>query len=129
MKSRCSKSGKPNPTKLKSTDLLTLAIETSGPLGSVAVIEAGQVLGEETLELGRQHGQSLIPTIGRVLADSGKKARDCQLVAVSVGPGSYTGLRVGVVCAKTLAYVANCRLAAVDTLQSIACNSPVDVAV
>src|SRR5207302_9751075 len=66
---------------------------------------------------------------GRVLADSGKKPRDCQLVAVSVGPGSYTGLRVGVVCAKTLAYVVNCRLAAVDTLQSIACNSPVDVAV
>ncbi len=109
--------------------MLTLAIETSGPLGSVAVLESGQVLGEQTLELGRQHGQVLIPAIARLLADCGKSPRDCNLVAVSVGPGSFTGLRVGVVCAKTLAYAAKCQLAAVNTLHAIACNSPPDVAV
>ncbi len=48
-------------------------------------------------------------------------------MAVSVGPGSFTGLRVGVVCAKTLAYANGCQLAAVDTLEAIAANSPADV--
>ncbi len=54
-------------------------------------------------------------------------ARDLSAVAVSIGPGSFTGLRVGVVCAKTLAYATGCRLAAVDTLRAIAANSPADV--
>lgn len=104
--------------------MLTLAIETSGLLGSIALFDRGQVLAEQNLELGRQHGQSLIPAIQDLLASCGKNARDCGLVAVSVGPGSFTGLRVGVVCAKTLAYAAGCRIAAVDTLPAIACNSP-----
>ena len=107
--------------------MLTLALETSGPLGSVAIVESGQVLCERTLELGRQHAQSLIPAIRDALAECGKKARDCDLVAVSVGPGSFTGVRVGVVCAKTLAYAAQCRLAAVNALHAVACNSPADV--
>jgi len=107
--------------------MFTLAIETSGPSGSIAVVEAGQLASEETLELGKQHGQSLIPAIGRVLAQCGKTPRDIELVAVSTGPGSFTGLRVGVVCAKTFAYATGCRLAAVDTLLAMACNSPEDV--
>lgn len=106
--------------------MLTLAIETSGPLGSVALFESGTVLAEQSLELGRQHGQSLIPTISQLLKHCGKLPRNLQLVAVSIGPGSYTGLRVGVVCAKTLAYAANCQLVAVDTLHAVACNSPAD---
>ena len=104
--------------------MLTLAIETSGPLGSVALFDSGCVLAEQSLELGRQHGQSLIPTIRQLLSSCGQLPRNLQLVAVSIGPGSYTGLRVGVVCAKTLAYAVNCQLAAVDTLQAVACNSP-----
>ncbi len=107
--------------------MLTLAIETSGPLGSIALVDGANVLGEEALELGRQHGQSLIPAIGRILEQAGKTPRDLALLAVSVGPGSFTGLRVGVVCAKTLAYATGCRLAAVDTLQAIAGNSPPEV--
>jgi tRNA threonylcarbamoyladenosine biosynthesis protein TsaB len=107
--------------------MLTLGIETSGSLGSVAVVESGKLLREQALELGRLHGQALIPAIRDVLSDCGKKARDCDLIAVSVGPGSFTGVRVGVVCAKTLAYAAQCRLAAVDALHAVACNSPADV--
>ena len=107
--------------------MLTLAIETSGALGSIALFESHALLVDQTLELGRQHGQSLLPAIGRLLADCGKHARDCNLIAVSVGPGSFTGLRVGVVCAKTLAYAVGCQIAAVDTLHAIACNSPPEV--
>lgn len=108
--------------------MLTLALETSGPIGSIALLEDGQVLGDRTLELGRRHGQALISEIGRLLSVCGKIPRDCRLVAVSIGPGSFTGLRVGVTCAKTLAYATGCQVAAVDTLHAIACNSPADVA-
>ncbi len=107
--------------------MLTLAIETSGPVGSVALLDARQVLAVQNLDLGRQHGQELIPAIHRLFAGCGRRPENLELVAVSVGPGSYTGLRVGVVCAKTLAYTTHCRLAAVDTFQAIACNSPADV--
>jgi tRNA threonylcarbamoyladenosine biosynthesis protein TsaB len=106
--------------------MLALAIETSGPVGSVALFESKSVLAEQSLELGSKHGQSLIPAIHQLLNSCGQTPRNLKLVAVSIGPGSYTGLRVGVVCAKTLAYAANCQLVAVDTLQAIACNSPAD---
>lgn len=109
---------------LGATTGLTLAIETSASLGSVAVFDAGRLQVEKTLELGSQHGQSLIPAIRDVLAEGGRKPRDVRLVAVSIGPGSFTGLRVGVVCAKTLAYATGAKLVAIDTLHAIACNSP-----
>ncbi len=107
--------------------MLTLAIETSAPIGSVALFDSTALLGEQSLELGSKHGQSLIPTIDKLLKLFGARARNLELVAVSIGPGSYTGLRVGVVCAKTLAYAANCQLVDVNTLEAIACNSPGNV--
>jgi tRNA threonylcarbamoyladenosine biosynthesis protein TsaB len=104
--------------------MLVLAIETSGPLGSVALLESDRVLAEHSLEPGKKHAQSLLPTIRQALADCGRSPRDVGLTAVSIGPGSYTGLRVGVVCAKSFAYAVQCPLVAVDTLRAIACNSP-----
>lgn len=108
--------------------MLTLAIETSGPVGSLALLEGRNCLAERTLQLGTQHGQSLVPELRRMLVDLGKSPRDCELLAVSTGPGSFTGLRIGVVCAKTWAYATGCRLVAVDTHQAIAMNAPPEVA-
>src|SRR5438552_3091101 len=99
---------------------LTLAIETSGIVGSIALCSDGERIEERTLQLGRHHGQSLIPELRQLLEDHRRKPRDCDLIAVSIGPGSFTGLRVGVVCAKTLAYVTGSRVAAVDTFHAIA---------
>lgn len=107
--------------------MLTLAIETSGLVGSLAVLDGANCLEERTLQLGTQHGQSLIPEMRRILTDLGRSPRDCELLAVSTGPGSFTGLRVGIVCAKTWAYATGCRLAAVDTHQAIAVNTPVEL--
>jgi tRNA threonylcarbamoyladenosine biosynthesis protein TsaB len=59
--------------------------------------------------------------------ESGIRLRECNAVAVSIGPGSFTGLRVGVACAKTLAYATGCQLTAVDTFLCIANTSPSDV--
>lgn len=106
---------------------LTLAIETSGPTGSIALARDGVCLEERLLELGRQHGQTLIPELRDLLACHGVTPRDCRLIAVSVGPGSFTGLRVGIVCAKTLGYATGATIVAVDTFLAIACNAPADV--
>lgn len=110
------------------TPMLTLAIDTSGTVGSIALGADGNCLEERTLELGRHHGQSLIPEIRQLLSRHGRSPRDCGLVAVSIGPGSFTGLRVGVVCAKTLAYAIGCPVAGVPTHLAIACNSPDELA-
>lgn len=107
--------------------MLTLAIETSGLAGSLALFDHGDLLEERDLQLGVHHGQSLIPEIKRLFGDHRRVPRDCGLIAASIGPGSYTGLRVGVVCAKTLAYAAGCGIAGVETLEVVACNSPDDV--
>lgn len=104
--------------------MLTLAIETSGLVGSLALLEGEACLEARTLQLGTQHGQSLVPEIRRLLADHGRSPRDCELLAVSIGPGSFTGLRVGVVCAKTWAYATGCQVVAVDTHLAIAANTP-----
>ena len=102
------------------TGAVLLAIETSGLNGSVALCRDGQCLEQSQLELGKQHGQVLIPEIHALLKRHGLTARQCTHLAVSVGPGSFTGLRVGIVCAKTFAYATGCRLLAVGTLPAVA---------
>ena len=108
--------------------MLTLGIETSGRLGSVALVEDGTLLAARSLESkGRRHAQALVAEAKSLFDERGRRLARCDLVAVSIGPGSFTGLRVGVVFAKTLAYAAGCRLAAVDTFQAVAADSPDDV--
>jgi len=105
--------------------MLTLAIETSGRSGKVALLAEGRPPVERSLASeGRRHAQTLVAEIDGLFRDAGHSLDSCDLVAVSIGPGSFTGLRVGVVCAKTLAYVAGARLTAVDTFEAVACNAP-----
>jgi len=98
----------------------TLAIETSTRQGSLALMREEELCTELPLELGTAHGQSLLPGVASLLQQQGLKPDALRLVAVSQGPGSYTGLRVGVVCAKLLAWSLQIPLVAVDTLQALA---------
>ncbi len=108
--------------------MTTLGIETSTVEGSIALVRDGVCLAERALShTGRRHARELVAQIGELLASAGLGPRDVNLVAVSIGPGSFTGLRVGVVCAKTFAYAVGCGIAAVDTFEAIAANSPPDV--
>ncbi len=110
-------------------NLLTLGVETSGLAGSVALRRGGETVAMLSLEqAGRRHAQTLVSEIDSLLCKHGLPAKQLELIAVSIGPGSFTGLRVGVVFAKTLAYATGCRLAAVDTFRAIAAASPGDVA-
>jgi tRNA threonylcarbamoyladenosine biosynthesis protein TsaB len=100
---------------------LVLGLETSGAQGGVALLRGAEVLSRELLSAaGGRHGRELHVALDRILRDAGAAPRDVDLVAVSVGPGSFTGLRLGVVAAKTWAYAADCRLAAVPTFEALA---------
>lgn len=107
---------------------LVLGIETSGFEGSVALVKGEHCLVERHLnQSGRRHAQSLVLEIGQMLKANGLAPRDVEVVAVSRGPGSFTGLRVGMVCAKTFAYSTGCRFVAIDTFAAIAANVPAEI--
>ena len=104
-----------------------LAIETVELTGSVAAIERDQLLAELPLEPGQRSAQSLAPGIQRLLSSVAWKSTDVQLVAVATGPGSFTGLRIGVTTAKAFAYAVGCEVLGVHTLLSIASRVPPEV--
>jgi tRNA threonylcarbamoyladenosine biosynthesis protein TsaB len=103
-----------------------LALETSGRAGSIALLESAagvvNVIEERDLPQGERTARSLLPTVQRLLADHGPQAIDMELVATTTGPGSFTGLRIGVVAAKTLAYAVGAKLVGVHTLAAMAAN-------
>ncbi|MBN1588118.1 MAG: tRNA (adenosine(37)-N6)-threonylcarbamoyltransferase complex dimerization subunit type 1 TsaB [Pirellulales bacterium] len=103
-----------------------LAIETTENVGSVAVAEDGDLLFQQGLDRRLRSAQSLAPALCEVLDRAGWEATDLGLVAVSVGPGSFTGLRVGVTTAKTLAYCAGADILGIDTLETIAAGVPAE---
>lgn len=97
-----------------------LAIETSGTAGSLAALEDGNVLAEFMLDSAVRSAQSLAPGLSEALSRVGWKPRQVDLMAVAIGPGSFTGLRVGVTTAKTFAYAVGGECLGIDTLEAIA---------
>lgn len=99
-----------------------LAIETAVPPGSVAVVDTkqGEPAIEHALPLGDRAARSLLPAIDSVMGVAGWAPRSLDVVAACVGPGSFTGLRIGVTAAKSLAYAAGARCVALGTLAIIA---------
>jgi len=104
-----------------------LLIETSGRNGFVAVTEGATLLEVRRLEEARRHARDLAPATVELLTGQGWKARDLNGVVVSLGPGSYTGLRVGIMSAKTLAYAVGCALIGVETFAVIAAQAPKEI--
>jgi tRNA threonylcarbamoyl adenosine modification protein YeaZ len=80
-----------------------LAVESSTDAVSVAVHDGNQILGQARAQGARQHAEVLVPSIRQCLADSGIVLADVTAIAVGVGPGAFTGLRVGIVTAQTMA--------------------------
>jgi tRNA threonylcarbamoyladenosine biosynthesis protein TsaB len=106
---------------------MLLAVETSGSLGSIAVVDGSRLLAERILAAGGvRHAQSLVTEVDKLLRELTLKPTDVRSVAVSIGPGSFTGLRVGLVFAKTFAWLNQSQLVAVDTLRAIAQQAPAE---
>jgi tRNA threonylcarbamoyladenosine biosynthesis protein TsaB len=97
-----------------------LALETVGQGGDVAALLDTRVERRQTLPTTGRSAQTLAPAIHSLLGEVGWRACDIELVAVAVGPGSFTGLRIGVTTAKILAWAAGCPLVGVNTLEAIA---------
>lgn len=101
---------------------LLLSLETSSPICSIALhkVEDGRLLGQSELRLEKSHSTHLTVLIEQLLANTGYTLRDLAAVAVSDGPGSYTGLRIGAAAAKGLCFALDIPLLAVGTLPALA---------
>jgi tRNA threonylcarbamoyladenosine biosynthesis protein TsaB len=100
-----------------------LILETSGRVGLVGLAHDGGMR-SAALDDSRRHARDLALTIEQLLRDASLQPRDLTGVMVSLGPGSYTGLRVGLASAKALAYATGGKLIAVETFAAIAAQSP-----
>lgn len=101
-----------------------LAIETSCLPGTVALLDGDQLLFQADLPSEDKTIQTLTPFIERLLAQANWQPQDLDLIAVSVGPGSFTGLRIGVMTAKCLAYATEAKVLGINTLRAIAQQAP-----
>jgi tRNA threonylcarbamoyladenosine biosynthesis protein TsaB len=109
------------------TNMRILALETTDPAGGVAAMLDGNMLAELDLCQNQRSAQSLAPAMLELFNQVGWAPQAVQLVAVSVGPGSFTGLRVGVTAAKVFAYAVGANVLGIDTLEAIAAAAPSDV--
>ncbi len=100
--------------------MLILAFETSAKAGSVALLEGEKLLGESYQNTALTHSQTLMPMAQDLLKSCGRTPGDVQAVAVAAGPGSFTGVRIGVAAAKGFAWGGSLPCYGVSTLEAMA---------
>ena len=100
--------------------MLILASDTSGASVSTALWQSGQLLGELTLNNGLTHSVSYLPLVQQLLRQCGKVIHDVDVFAVTVGPGSFTGIRIGISAVKAMAYAAGKLTVGVSSLEAMA---------
>lgn len=106
-------------------DLLILGIDTSGKTASAALYdtESGIFPAQETLYTQKTHSQVIMPMCRRIIEQTGHKMTDLGMIAAADGPGSYTGLRIGVAAVKAMCYALGIRCCGVSTLKGLAWNN------
>lgn len=102
----------------------TLAIDTSSDLGSVALTVDGELRAESAARVRARHGETLLPLVAHVLEVGRVDKSELDLVVVGLGPGSFTGTRIGVAIAKGLAFALSRPLVGVDSLRALALAAP-----
>ena len=112
--------------------MIVVGLETSSATAGIAVIRDQQVMADATLEIGAVYAEQLPGILDRTMGDLNLQWSEVEGFAISIGPGSYTGLRVGLSLVKGLAYVTKRPVAAVPTLDAVAfqvpcCRYPVHV--
>jgi len=101
---------------------LILAVETTGRIGSVGLAAGQNFLSQQYLTGKMKHSSELLPTIKTLLERWNKKPQDIERLYISIGPGSFTGLRIGVTLAKIMNLANKTKIVPVDTLDVIAAN-------
>ena len=100
--------------------MLTLAFDTATVSGRFALADASGVLVGRRHNVAGSYADALLPVIGEMLDDANRELTEITTVGVTTGPGSFTGIRIGVATAKALAYALDARLVAVPTLAAMA---------
>ena len=101
-----------------------LALQTSTLAGGAALLDGARLVGQYTLDIRVTHSERLLVAVDRLLADAGWRAAELDGIAVAVGPGSFTGLRIGVSTAKGLGLALGLPIAPVPTLDALASGLP-----
>jgi len=101
---------------------LILAVETSGRIGSVAIALGGQLLSQTAFSGPMRHSAEIFPAVSSLLKSSSRNPRQIEHVYISIGPGSFTGLRIAAAFAKSMHLANAAKIIAVDTLDVIAAN-------
>ncbi|WP_216831755.1 tRNA (adenosine(37)-N6)-threonylcarbamoyltransferase complex dimerization subunit type 1 TsaB [Alkalihalobacterium elongatum] len=99
-----------------------IAIDTTNLVMGIAIIDNEKVVGEMITNLKKNHSVRLMPAISQLMNEVGMKPSDLERVIVAHGPGSYTGVRIGVTTAKTLAWTLNIPIVGVSSLEVLAQN-------
>lgn len=99
-----------------------LAIDTSSKICSTAILENSELIDENNLDDGKTHSENLMPLIDELLKRNNLSVGDIDLISCSVGPGSFTGIRIGVASIKAIAEILNVKVAAITSLETLARN-------
>jgi tRNA threonylcarbamoyladenosine biosynthesis protein TsaB len=102
--------------------MITLAIECATDAASAALLSDGEIVGEICLGAGRHHSETVLKSLDFLLKLAGKKIEDVDLLACTRGPGSFTGVRIGIATVKGLALATGKPIVAVSTLETLAMN-------
>ena len=102
---------------------ICLALETATATASVALLRGSQVLAQRSGPDGQHHSETLLPMIDATLEDAGAHLDEVGAFAVSIGPGAFTSLRIGLATVKGLAFATPCPAVAVSTLQALALSA------
>jgi tRNA threonylcarbamoyladenosine biosynthesis protein TsaB len=103
--------------------MLILGLDTATPWGTVALVQDEEVIFELTLKLGKGSGEYLLALLDRVLQKSGRRLAELNLIAVGDGPGSYTGIRIGLAAVSGIAAGLQLPVYGISTLRIIAANA------
>ncbi len=102
----------------------TLAVDTSTMMATCALLDEDRLLGEFSLNQDMTHSENLVPMIKEMLDNLNLKVKDIDLFGVAIGPGSFTGLRIGIATIKSFAHVFDKPVIGVSTLEGLAFNLP-----
>lgn len=116
-----------NDRSLLGGSVRILALETTERIGSLALAEGPELVAEARLPEESRTAQSLAPGMEQLLERHGWTPRDVELVAVTAGPGSFTGLRIGIATAKAFAYAVGAEVLGVDTHETLALACPAGI--
>lgn len=105
--------------------MLILGIDTSGKTASAALFdtESEIFLAQTTLYTQKTHSQVIMPLCKEIISQTGREMKDVEAIAVADGPGSYTGLRIGVAAVKAMSFALGCKCCGISTLEALAYNN------